>query len=235
MELSEKKINELYRFVEHKSVKFYDLQTELVDHLADDIENTISKDTTIDFFKAKQIAFQKFGVFGFSNIVREKEKQMGRKYLKLLFLFAKEWLTPPKLIASIGCVFSFYILLFQNVAFYTLYILDLCLISISFYKLFSFKKKLKKHQKKWMLEHMIFKGSIAFFIIILGYSINLLSSPLLDTLLNTKSVSATIRWQFLAFAIFKTLEIISFVIILFIIPKKSNKILNSFYPNYQTT
>lgn len=74
MELTEKHIEELYQFNRDHYVEWYDLQTELVDHLAANIEEIWKENPSLSFEKARDISFKKFGVFGFGDVVEEKNK-----------------------------------------------------------------------------------------------------------------------------------------------------------------
>ena len=74
MDLKEEQIEKLYQFTRAHYVEWYDLQTELVDHLAGDIEHILAKDPELSFEEALHSSFKKFGVFGFSDIVEKKNK-----------------------------------------------------------------------------------------------------------------------------------------------------------------
>jgi hypothetical protein len=52
-------------------VEWYDLQTELVDHLANAIEQQWQENPKILFEDALQMEFKKFGVFGFMDVVEK--------------------------------------------------------------------------------------------------------------------------------------------------------------------
>ena len=67
--LSEAQIQSLYRFTRAHFVYHYDLQTELVDHMAEAIEELQEKQPELTFDDATKIVFKSFGVFGFQDIV----------------------------------------------------------------------------------------------------------------------------------------------------------------------
>jgi len=83
MKLSKEQIEELFTFTHKKGVRWYDLQCELVDHLALQIEAEISKDPHLSFEEAVKIIYKRFGIFGFSKIVQEKEAQVRKQGNKL--------------------------------------------------------------------------------------------------------------------------------------------------------
>jgi hypothetical protein len=96
MKISDNQITELYRFTREHFVVHYDVQTELVDHLANDIEQIWVEQPILTFREAKTISFKKFGVFGFMDVVEQKQKAMNKRYWKILLRFIKEWFTLPK-------------------------------------------------------------------------------------------------------------------------------------------
>ena len=65
MKISQIQIQNLYTFTRKHYVEYYDLQTELVDHLANDIEAMWKEQPQLSFEEAKTKAFKKFGVFVF--------------------------------------------------------------------------------------------------------------------------------------------------------------------------
>ena len=99
--LTEKHIEELYIFTRQHYVEYYDVQTELVDHLANDIEQIWDNKPQLSFEKARNISFKKFGIFGFMNVIEEKQKQLNKKYIKIVFQFIKDWFKLPKIILTV--------------------------------------------------------------------------------------------------------------------------------------
>lgn len=89
MKLTESQIESLYQFTRQHYVEYYDVQVELVDHLANDIEQIWEQQPGLSFNDARDKSFKKFGVFGFMNVVESKEAQMTKKYFKLVLKFAK--------------------------------------------------------------------------------------------------------------------------------------------------
>lgn len=90
MKITENHITELYKFTRQHFVEYYDVQTELVDHLANDIEQIWQDRPELSFHEARTISFKKFGVFGFMNVVEQKQKAMHKRYWKILWRFVKE-------------------------------------------------------------------------------------------------------------------------------------------------
>lgn len=110
MKLTEQNIGNLYKFTRQHYVEHYDVQTELVDHLANDIEQIWDKNPTLSFEQARDISFKKFGIFGFMDVVDQKIVQLNKKYFKLILSFVKQWFMLPKIILTFCIVVLFYLL-----------------------------------------------------------------------------------------------------------------------------
>ena len=80
MKLTPEQIDRLYQFTRQHYVEYYDLQTELVDHLANSIEAQWQESSKISFEEALQKEFKKFGVFGFMDVVEKRQAALNRKY-----------------------------------------------------------------------------------------------------------------------------------------------------------
>ena len=78
MKLTAAQIEELYAFTRKKYVEHYDVQTELVDHLANSIEEKMSA-SNINFETALQQIYAQFGIFGFSELVEKKGVEVVSK------------------------------------------------------------------------------------------------------------------------------------------------------------
>ncbi len=98
MKLTEAQIEELYAFTRKKYVEYYDVQTELVDHLATSIEEKMSDSSSISFETALQQVYAQFGIFGFSDLIGQKEMEVavkGRNLFRKNFL---EYFKLPKIL-----------------------------------------------------------------------------------------------------------------------------------------
>lgn len=97
----------LFKFCREHYVYHYDLQVELVDHLASSIEEQWETDPTLSFDKALWKTFRKFGVTGFSKVKEQKQKELRKKYNRLLWKYLLEFFSWPKIVMT----FAFTILL----------------------------------------------------------------------------------------------------------------------------
>src|SRR6187551_3081141 len=106
MKLTTQQIDQLYAFTRQHLVEWYDLQSELVDHLANAIEQEWEQTPNRTFEEILNKEFQKFGVFGFMGVVEERQKFLNRKYSRLIWSYYKEFFGLPKVILTIALVYG---------------------------------------------------------------------------------------------------------------------------------
>lgn len=230
MKLTDKNIDELYQFTRSHYVEHFDIQTELVDHLANDIEQIWETNPTISFEEARDRAFKKFGVYGFSDVVAQKQHQLTKKYLKTIVNIAKEWIVSPKIFFLLFLVWGFYQVQFIPKASY-LYVG--VFFAMAFYQIgtmFFYKKKIRQKSlttgKKWMLEEIILVQGIGSTALTVFYVFNFIIGNDYDflTLSNFYRVLAAFLMVFTI-----GLNYISLILI----PKKSEEILEKANPEYK--
>jgi hypothetical protein len=100
MQLTKEQIDQLFEFTRKKYVRWYDLQIEIVDHLASRIEEEMEKNAALSFEQALEQVYKGFGIFGFSQIVREKEAQLEKAASRLWLKTLTEYFTVPKIAFS---------------------------------------------------------------------------------------------------------------------------------------
>lgn len=106
--LIEEEIDRLFDFCRKHYVPEYDLQIELVDHLASAIEDQWKINPNIPFPVARINSFEQFGIFGFSKIKEQKEKGLRRKYRSLLLKFTLEFYRLPKVLLTFALTILLY-------------------------------------------------------------------------------------------------------------------------------
>ncbi|MFK8302079.1 hypothetical protein ACI75Y_04140 [Capnocytophaga stomatis] len=106
-----KQIERLYEFTRQHYVEYFDVQTELVDHLANAIETHWKEFPDDDFETVLQKEFRKFGVFGFNDVVEQKTNQMQKSYKRVLRKKKIEFFTFPKILLTIFIATVIYTLL----------------------------------------------------------------------------------------------------------------------------
>lgn len=225
MKLTSSQIQQLYKFTRLHYVEYYDVQTELVDHLANDIEQIWKEQPNLSFENARDISFKKFGVFGFMEVVEARASALSKKYWKLVWEIFKQFFNIPHIVILITI---FLILFFgfkvfsTKILFFTIVITGVLVQFSGLYFLQKEKnKRFKKTNKKWLLEEYIFNlgGGVAFFNLFFQISI---FSP--ENVSNSFMVIA---------AFILTSFILLIYITTFILPSKIEEILIKQYPEYK--
>jgi hypothetical protein len=82
--LTTTQIDYLYAFVQQKGVKPLDVQIELVDHLATDIENTMSVSSELTFEEGLKNVHAKFGRWDFDYFLQKAEQNIYKRQYRLM-------------------------------------------------------------------------------------------------------------------------------------------------------
>jgi len=90
----------LFNFCHNHYVYHYDLQAELVDHLASAIEEQWISNPEVPFEEALKNTFKKFGITGFSKVKMNKQKELARKYNRLMWKYFIEYYRWPKMVMT---------------------------------------------------------------------------------------------------------------------------------------
>jgi hypothetical protein len=224
MKLTEEQIQELYKFTRAHFVYHFDLQTELVDHLAYGIEAQWIKNPNSNFQEALNKEFKKFGIFGFQDVITERQKTLSKRYWKIILHFYQEYFTLPKLAMSLLLVVALFSILDYYPTFYQRYILIgifVVFLIRSTIKLTKYTRKLKKKERKWMLEEMLMTQMGFFnFLIIPIHIFNIqfeIQNPYILALISVLSVSL----------------LLLLYVIIYVIPPKAEELLEETYPEYK--
>ena len=108
MKLTESQIQQLYTFTQKHYVDWYDVQTELVDHLANGIENHFEQNPNATFESALNSEFKKFGIMGFNDVIEEKTKALNTHYRKLVWTYFKGFFKLPKILMTLFLIWTYY-------------------------------------------------------------------------------------------------------------------------------
>ena len=228
--LTPAQIDQLYTFTKQHYVEYYDLQTELVDHLANAIELEWETNPTLSFETLLNKEFKKFGVFGFMDVVEEKQKAMNKRYNNWVWNHFKAFFKSPKIIGTFILILAlFYSLKFN---YYNLDIIKGLFLILFSAVLFIFVKqgyKNKKvlHQKKWLLENIIYScGSFG----------GLISLPLnIGINISNNITHATNSFALFGMSCFLVASALFFYIMLVEIPSKAQEYLEKTYPEYKVS
>ena len=230
MKLTQKNIQQLYQFTRKHYVYHFDVQTELVDHLANDIEEIWTKEPTLSFEEARDKSFKKFGIFGFMDVIKAKQKQMNKRYRKIMWRFFKEWFTLPKALLTFGLTILLFFILKIPFSEYVILISLFVITIFDMIQIYKQKKKQKQKKKKeekiFLLEAMIGETRQGFtglaFINIFNF-INLT---------NISFSSLENGWLLLV-SFSAVLIIILFYVTAYLMPNKAEELLEETYPEYK--
>ena len=228
MKLNSLQIERLYQFTRQHYVEWYDLQTELVDHLANAIEKQWQQNPKLSFEDALQIEFKKFGVFGFMDVVEKRQKALGKKYNKIIWSHFKEFFTVPKIVITFSLIIGlFYTLKF--ILFYELITIGLTLafIALLITMIYAYKKRKERKQKTgkvWLFEEMI--SGYGSFNVVFTLPIHLFNS-----ITNFDKTIPNDYFLF-GFSFFVVVLFLFSYIVIKIIPSKAEQYLKETYPEY---
>jgi len=230
MKLTQTHIEELYKFTRKHYVYHYDVQTELVDHLANDIEEIWEENLNLTFEQARDLSFKKFGIFGFMDVIEAKQKQMNKRYWKIILRYGKEWFTVPKIVITIAVFLLFFSLLQVSFSEYiflgTLIVLIILEMRIVYKVRKEHKEKEVKKEKIFLLEDMLGTTKNSY----TGFTfVNLFN---LINLTRFDFSGLNIYWVILISAVF-TLLCILFYVSNYVIPQKAEELLQETYPEYK--
>lgn len=227
MKLTPKQIDRLYQFTRQHYVEWYDLQTELVDHLANAIEAQWKENPKISFEDALQVEFKKFGIFGFMEVIKEKQIALGKKYKKFVWNELVQFFTIPKIIFTLLLTLLFYYLFHFLFSKDLLSAFHLLIAFIGFIFAFRINSKYQKYKKEkgkvWYLEEMIKNYS---FMLFFGYLPFQLGNSLLKFDFHSD-------WVIGLLAVFSIVFYLWLFIIMYVIPSKAKIYLKATYKEYE--
>lgn len=114
-QLTKGEIQQLFQFMEEHGVKSYDIQLELVDHFASELErewNNYPQDYSFD--KKVLVIYEQLRPIGFKNIIRQKDIAFGKWFRQYCYQYIKSFFTWPKILFSLLLMFLFYGLLMSQ-------------------------------------------------------------------------------------------------------------------------
>lgn len=225
MELTKEQIQELYTFTQQHFVEYYDVQTELVDHLANDIEVILEENPTLKFEQARDKSFKKFGICGFMDVVENRKKALYRKYWKMVWRFFLEFFNIPQVFGIILIWFGVYFFFNYTGSEDVYIIISFVGFMVLIFQLMRLRKLKQKRFKitkqKWLLEELIFNigGGIGIFNLFVQLIIHI---PKIET----KALLIILSFVFTVFYLLIYLTA-------FYLPSKVENILKNQYPEYK--
>lgn len=168
--LTDEQVQELYAYCNRKGIHYYDIQVEMVDHMANAIEAKMLTNPAVEFKQALEEVHVSFGSFGLREIVREKTNAMAKHYRKMRMRLFLSYFTPPKLMLTLLLVIvmvSFERLLPDEFLPYV-FLAGLVTTFIVFARLAWLRRCLRKQQKQQLLmtDKQYFNYSFPYFIVL---------------------------------------------------------------------
>ncbi|QES88246.1 hypothetical protein [Rhizosphaericola mali] len=111
--LSSIQIQQLFLFCEQQGVKYYDVQVELVDHLAENIEGKINFNSSNFEYQLNDAVAEFGGSNEFKKIEKAKEKLLRRQSSKLQWLYILQYFRWPTILATTLVILFFYYLAYH--------------------------------------------------------------------------------------------------------------------------
>ncbi len=105
---TDQQIDQLFDFTKKHLVEHYDVQVELVDHLANAIEDQWKENPNISFEDALQKEYKNFGVFGFSGLVEQKQAALQNHYWRIIKKEFISFFSIPKVILTVVMFYVFF-------------------------------------------------------------------------------------------------------------------------------
>jgi hypothetical protein len=100
--LTNEQVEQLFAFCRKHSVQYYDVQVELVDHLANAIEEKMTANPALSFEEALKMVYKGFGISGFGPVVKQKEKAVNKYNRQLMWKLVKQQLGWPKIFVALA-------------------------------------------------------------------------------------------------------------------------------------
>ena len=220
--ITKDQVERLYRFTREHYVVYYDVQTELVDHLANGIENQWQKDPEVPFEETLQKEFKKFGIYGFSDVVEKREWAMGKKYHKLIWKESLTLLKQPKIVVGLLLLLVLSHLFLGHDSgkyfFMTLLFMVFSFVLILVGRRAVKRRKAKEGKKIFLLETIIENAGGSFSLIYIPFQLLHFIDPAAGGFTNWIMSLLIVFFTFTSYVCF------------YYLPKKKEKILNKAYP-----
>ena len=226
-QLTEKQIVSLFNFTKSKYVRYIDIQHELVDHLATDIEIEMDKNPELSFDKALHNVYAKFPISGFSEYVTQREKAMSRFWFKMIYSQFLKYAGLPVLLALISLTFIQYFL-FISLGNSALVIVIVAALLLGYFSVSHLNQTVRSGDKnvdQKYLVVMMFKSWALSFGVGPIITANIFTSGMLSPL----TTPSEIHWKAMSFAFLLSLSFVWSIMTYYKFPQLIRKVLNDKY------
>jgi hypothetical protein len=165
--LTDGQVQKLFIFCEKHFVREYDVQVELVDHLANAIEAIIEEDPAVSFEEALSTVHARFGVLGFSGVVNSRTRMLEKQYSRMKKELFLSYFTWPK-IGMTACLIA--VLLFigrwvsNEVLYYLMAVVFLSVYVFDLYVLSRAIRNVRKQKKELLITKVSYTQSFLMFV-----------------------------------------------------------------------
>ncbi len=228
--ITDQHIDELFQFTRKHFVEWYDLQCELVDHLANDIEQIWAENPSLTFEEAKMQSFKKFGIFGFSDIIERKSKALYKVYLKMMWTAFKDFFGWPKIVLTIMTfILTLNIIQWSNHNPFVVWGMFIVALVIPGFIGVKYSRKVKRKQKqtgkKWLFEEQINASFMALNLINILFQIG-------SNAFRLNISQWSYRTDIIVSAVF-VLVLVLFIVLFVILPPKISRAIAEKHPEYE--
>ncbi|AGC77704.1 hypothetical protein LX97_02116 [Nonlabens dokdonensis] len=162
MKLTIEQIKNTYAFTYKNGVRSYELQTELVDHLANGIEEQWNKQPSLKFDVALEEEFNKFGPTGFEMVIKEHFKAVQKRMIKSFLRYFVEYFTTSKFLIVLLSSIMVYLICNSDYSiikyYFTTSIFAVCALIYPVFCVLLHETKVRSqlfNEKRWSLKKMV--------------------------------------------------------------------------------
>lgn len=109
--ITEKEYKYLFEYTGRHYSRYYDVQHEVIDHLASMIEDIRERNPSIGFKSALNIAYKSMPGKEFDKVIDEKEKSLKKYWRRQIGKYLLEYLQWPLMLKTIGLTMTIYLIL----------------------------------------------------------------------------------------------------------------------------
>ena len=114
-QLNKEEIQQLFQFMEKNGVSYYDVQLEMVDHFASEIEENWEHYPAHFTLEHKILdVHSRIGQIGFDRIIQDKTSAINKWFWNYCYTYIKSFFSWPKIVITILLMVLFYQLIIQS-------------------------------------------------------------------------------------------------------------------------
>lgn len=168
--LQQEQIDRLFQFCRQHYIHFYDVQVELVDHLASSIEHAMESRPGLGFGAALEQAYRDLGGYrGMQRIQEERKRSVAKANFRLKWKLFCAYFRWPKAILTVTVTLLVYVLTTQLDGLYLQLLVPAAFIGLLAYELrtiWRFQHRLYRNREQLLLFQDT--GSLLFWALIVG-------------------------------------------------------------------